>query len=603
MMAGLRESGVTRQWDLLALDRLLSMRPAETIDDRIIIVTIDENDLRQLTDRQNSSISDRNLATAIDSIAAAKPSVIGIDIIRDGEIDSQLIAAFEKYPNTIGLAKILPPDLLSPPQGVTTDRVGFGDYQLDADGAVRHGMLAIFDRDRSQPAQPKYSFAFQLARLYLQQHDRQIQITPQYLQLGSHSIESISNSDSADRYRYFDIILNYRQVYPGFLSVKLSDVLLKRTSLNFQNKIIIIGYTATTKQDFVNTHIASTRSIEGKADGSIYGVEYHGQIVSQLIATTLDDRQFIQPLPVWGDYLWMVVGIASIGLVLKAIEFKTNTWKLFAIGCCYFIINLASIYLLFIAGWWLSIGLTFVTVMIIYLPILSLFYQRECSLLEIAAKRRQSISETFNTIHNGPLQELSLILQDVKSDRLLLPELSSRLEQLNHQIRQIGDSLQLDAERESQEVLILGDGSSLDLNLPLNELFHLIADRTIDRDRYPHFVNLKIKTIDFQEVPNEQNLSIDLKRQLCQFLEEAIGNVGKYAEGMTKLQLLGKVDRDLYRLSIEDNGRGQIFHRAGAGTKQAQRLAVSLQGKFNRSPNLAGQGVICAIEWNFKQKF
>jgi two-component sensor histidine kinase len=86
-------------------------------------------------------------------------------------------------------------------------------------------------------------------------------------------------------------------------------------------------------------------------------------------------------------------------------------------------------------------------------------------------------------------------------------------------------------------------------------------------------------------------------------LEEAIGNMGKYAEGTTKLQLVGKVERDLYRLSIEDNGCGQISNRIGAGTKQAQRLAGSLKGKFNRSPNLSGRGVICTIEWNVKSKF
>ena len=60
LTAGLRESGATKQWDLLAFDRLLSLRPTESIDNRITIVTIDEADLTKQPNK--SSISDQNLA-------------------------------------------------------------------------------------------------------------------------------------------------------------------------------------------------------------------------------------------------------------------------------------------------------------------------------------------------------------------------------------------------------------------------------------------------------------------------------------------------------------------------------------------------------------
>jgi two-component sensor histidine kinase len=103
---------------------------------------------------------------------------------------------------------------------------------------------------------------------------------------------------------------------------------------------------------------------------------------------------------------------------------------------------------------------------------------------------------------------------------------------------------------------VLGDGEQLDLKMPLNELLHLVADRTLYNGRYPNLSDLKVKVINFQEIPGV--LSIDQKRQLCQFLEEAIGNAGKYAVGATRLQLLGKVQGDVYRLSVEDNGRGVI---------------------------------------------
>jgi CHASE2 domain-containing sensor protein len=592
LTAGLRESGATKQWDLLAFDRLLSLRPTEPIDNRITIVTIDEADLNKQPNK--SSISDQNLAKVINLIAAAKPAVIGVDIIRDGKIDPQLIKAYQQHSNLIGLAKVLPPDQLKPPSGLTADRIGFGDYEPDLDGAVRRATLAIFDNDLS-PNQNTYSFAFQIARIYLQQQHQKIWIASSQLNLGSQVIYPLSVTDNSDRSKYFDILVNYRHVYPTFPQLKLADVLNGNVP-NLQNKIVLIGYTAATKQDFVNTRVVPNPEI----NGNIYGVEYHGHIVSQLIATILDRRNFIQILPFWGDYLWMLVWIVSIGLVLKAITAKTTFQQLLLINIAYFSGVALSIYLLFMAGWWLSISFTFFTILIFYIPILISFYQRERSLIEIANQRHQAISETFNAIHNGPLQELSLLLQAIKSRSISLPEIDRSLGKLNQQIRQIGESLRSSSVEEIESILVLGDGSQINLTMPMNEIFYAVVDRTAYNHSYPNLDHLKTRIINFEEVPNESKLGIDRKRQLCQFLEEAIGNVGKYAEGATRLQLIGKVNGDLYRLSIEDNGRGQISSRVGEGTKEAQRLAASLNGRFIRSQKSSGNGVICSIEWNFK---
>lgn len=606
LMVGLQASGASRQWELLGLDRLLMMRPTESIDDRIIIVTIDERDLANSPDRQ--SISDRSLAKAIDRIVAAQASAVGIDIIRDGQIDQRLIEAYQNHQNVIGLAKILPPDELAPPLGLAPDRVGFGDYEPDLDGAVRRATLAVFKKDRSTFAPPKYSFAFQIARLYLEQQGRKIQIDSDRLKLGSHSISPLANTNSLEGSQYFDTIVNYRHIYPAFKTIKLADVLAGKTQM-LKHKIVLIGYTATSKQDFVNTHVIPNPEI----NGNIYGVEYHAQVVSQLISTALNDRISIQPLPIWGDYLWISISTIGMGLAIARIKFDTNWGQILAIGLGYLTIVFSSIYLLFVAGWWLSIGCTFVTILLVYMPMTISFYQRELALLKIDRQRSQAIAETFNAIHNGPLQSLSLLLQAVKSERIELAEIEYSLGNLNQQIRSIGEALQTNivgvasplANRsvESLEILVLGNGDRLDLNLPLNEIFYSIADKVIYSDRHLNLVNLKIKIVDFQEVPNEQSLSIDLQRQLCQFLEEAIGNVDKYAQGATKLQLIGKVIDDVYRLSIENNGYGQISSRIGSGTKQAQLLAKSLNGKFQRSYNSAGDGVTCSIEWNYHRKF
>jgi CHASE2 domain len=452
---------------------------------------------------------------------------------------------------------------------------------------------------------PKYSFAFQIARLYLSQHDRKIQIDPDRLNLGMYSIAPIEHSSDLDLSKYFDIIINYRHTYPAFRTIKLADLLAGKAP-NLENRIVLIGYTATTKQDFVNTHVIRNPEI----NGNIYGVEYHAQIVSQLVATAFNDRNSIQPVPIWGEYLWVLVVTSGMGFAIAKLRFDTTFWQILSIGLGYFVTIITSIYLLFSIGWWLSIAFTFSAILIVYLPILVSFYQRELALLTIDSQRSQAISETFNAIHNGPLQELSLLLQAVRSESISLPDIDRSLGSLNQQIRTIGEALQTNfvgvasplanRETKSSEILVLGNGDRLEMNMPLNELLYLVADKVVYSDRHPNLSSLKIKIIDFQEVPNDRNLSIDLQRQLCQFLEEAIGNVDKYAQDATKLQLVGKVIDNVYQLSIENNGCGQISSRIGSGTKQAQLLAKSLNGKFQRSYHASGDGVICSIEWNVK---
>jgi CHASE2 domain-containing sensor protein len=603
LIVGFRDNEIVRRWDAFALDRLISMRPAEKLEDRIVIVTIDENDLNQ-----ESSISDQNLVKAINIIAAAQPTAIGVDIVRDGKIAPELQEAYRKHENVIGISKSSPPDLLMPPSGLPVDRAGFGDYVPDVDSLVRRTQLASFTPGKT----PQYSFAFQLARLYLQQQGKKIQITPQRLELNGRSISPLEASDDlstaessglpAEKSEHpqvaalpqdnFDVLVSYRQPYGAFGLVKLANVLAKK-SLGLQGKVVILGYSASTKHDFVNTSVFPANN--KKINGNILGAEYHSYVVSQLISTAIDGRSFMQPLSFWGDYLWILVCVVSSGLLLRVVKFKTPFWLLLTVILGYTTGVCLSIYFLFLAGWLLPIGLTS-GILVINLPLLVSLYQREQSLLAVAEKRRQAIAETFNAIHNGPLQELSLLLQAVKSENIALPDVSDRLEHLNLQIRHIGESLQQNASQGSAEMLVLGDGERLDLKMPLNELLHLVADRVLYSDRYPTLSSLKVKVINFQEIPSK--LSIDQKRQLCQFLEESIGNVGKYAVGATRLQLVGKVSGDVYRLSVEDNGQGEVFDRVGQGTKQARRLAVSLGGRFERFQNRSANGVICFIEWN-----
>jgi two-component sensor histidine kinase len=112
---------------------------------------------------------------------------------------------------------------------------------------------------------------------------------------------------------------------------------------------------------------------------------------------------------------------------------------------------------------------------------------------------------------------------------------------------------------------------------------------------FPYFAGIKVKVVDFEPFAGE-NLAIPLKRDLCRFLEEALCNVGKHAQGVTRLVIFCGQRDGQNIIRVTDNGQGKLIEREGIGTKQAKKLAKRLKGKFQRSVN-SKQGITCQLVW------
>jgi two-component sensor histidine kinase len=86
-----------------------------------------------------------------------------------------------------------------------------------------------------------------------------------------------------------------------------------------------------------------------------------------------------------------------------------------------------------------------------------------------------------------------------------------------------------------------------------------------------------------------------MKRDLCLWLEEPLCNVGKHAQGTTRIVVTGQhLDRQ-YILKVQDNGAG-MKPGEGEGTKHCNFLAAGLGGQFRRE-SLPKGGVICELSW------
>ena len=135
-----RLTGYLQFLELAALDNFLRWRLQENIDERILIVGIDENDISNL---KSYPISDRELANLIQTLTKDHPAVIGVDIIRDkpqepGHVELEQV--FRQYNNIIGIEKVLSAGQdsriykIEPPPALPEEQIGFVDAILDRYG-------------------------------------------------------------------------------------------------------------------------------------------------------------------------------------------------------------------------------------------------------------------------------------------------------------------------------------------------------------------------------------------------------------------------------------------------------------------------------------
>ncbi len=111
----LRLSGSLQLLEWLTFDSFLHLRPLEPIDQRVVIVGIDEKDIQKL---RNYPLSDREIANLLKTLQKYQPRVIGLDIVRDIPVapgHAELVAALKENKNLIAVEKVLPVAIKPPP--------------------------------------------------------------------------------------------------------------------------------------------------------------------------------------------------------------------------------------------------------------------------------------------------------------------------------------------------------------------------------------------------------------------------------------------------------------------------------------------------------
>jgi len=533
--------------ELVALDQMFRLRPVETVDPRIVLVTIDESDIKQLG---QWPMSDASLARTINLLKQQQPRVIGLDLFRDLPVEpghQDLVNVFATTPNLIGIEKVIKTAngevIQAPPLLKQRDQVSASDLLLDTDGRVRRSLLYL----RGQGNRSVFTLGARLAFLYLdQQGIRRQALNPEQTQFRLGKAVFTPLQPNAGGYMGVDtggyqILSNFPKFPKGFRTIALTDVLHGRLPRDLvRDRIVVIGLTAESVDDKFFTSY-TTDSINAPA-----GVEIHALLSSQLLSAALEGRPLLH---VWAEpveWLWIIVW-STIGAIIgwTAPSPRQSILKVVLLSLAL----LGGAYGFFLIGWWI----------ILILPLLGL---TGSAIMSNGYLLWENLKE-YARILEQKVEERTLTLQqeivERKQAELALVESEARFRQL--------------AGAAVEAIVLIEQGNIIDGNEALTHLFG-----------YPfsEAIGMPVSQL---VIPNDQALMV----QYLQAHHEAFYEVGCLrqdettfpAEIRTKVMTYGeRVVQIVSIYDISDRKRAEEASRLDERNRMAREIHDVLAQAF-----------------------
>jgi adenylate cyclase len=415
-------------------DEFFRIRPAEPIDPAIVIVTIDEPDIKAVGDWP---IPDQTLADLLIKIREQKPRAIGLDLYRDLPEEpghQKLLEVFRTTPMLFGVEKMAGSPVAPPPVLQDAGQVGLADLVTDADRKVRRGLLTAEDKKAETV---KVGLATQVAMKYLEAENITLQplepVDQQIYQLGKTVYTPLQHRDAgypnADLGGY-QILMNWRGVQSAFRSVSMSDVLAGKVAADLlRDRVVMIGSIATSTNDFFETPYSSSWF---SAKQLTPGVYVHANLASQLIRGATEGRMTLKGFSGAGQWLWIMAwSLVGTGgsWWLSVIQEQRHRygrvwWSTLAGGA----LILGGAYVIFLQGMLIPV-VPALTVLITSVVATTQAYKRQC--LEVANLQLEST--------NQQLESANLQLESANQQ---LESANVQLESANQQLRDYSQTLE-----------------------------------------------------------------------------------------------------------------------------------------------------------------
>ena len=315
LVLGIRQLGILQSAELKAFDTMMRMRPEESPDSRLLLVTITEKDIQNQNsqERRSASLADSALAQLLQKIEPHQPQVIGLDIYRDFAVANDrpdLKTYLQQQENFVAVCEVgeggdYPG--ISPPPEIESDRLSFSNLPVDSDGVIRRQLLGMAVSSKSL-CQTEISFSLRVAQLYLASQDIAIARTPQgNLQIGDTIFTQLKQNTGGYRHldmMGFQVLLNYRSTPEIGKQVTLTEILNNSLDSKLaelvKNRIVLIGTIAPSFKDYFPTPYSNAANSR-----QMPGLLIQAHMISQIISAVKEKRPLIWYLPEWSENIWV----------------------------------------------------------------------------------------------------------------------------------------------------------------------------------------------------------------------------------------------------------------------------------------------------------
>lgn len=327
--------------ELRAYDQFTRLQPSEPQDERLLIITIDSDDIDyQRTQGMDltGSLSPQAMELLFQRLGAFEPISVGLDIYEPNIPRSVEQSAIP----TFGICKVPNPrdsnaKGIAPPVTLDSNYIGFSDFPSDRDSILRRQLLALKNPDPTASCTAGNGFNLLLALHYLEvAKGIPYDITPERefrfsVEQAQKPIRWRRLTANAGGYRGIDaegyqLLLRPRKVrslHNIAPTIPLRDLLTNTVAPDvvqtLQGRIILVGVT-----DFISD-VWITPHSQGQTGTKrlVPGVIMQAQMVSQLLSSVLDQRSLLWWWPDWLEILWIGVwsGIGSaIGMMRQRVR-------------------------------------------------------------------------------------------------------------------------------------------------------------------------------------------------------------------------------------------------------------------------------------------
>ena len=319
--------GIFRLLEWGILDQFFRLRAPKSTEDRIVIVTIDEPDIKYI---QQWPMSDRLVAKLIRNIKTQNPQAIAIDIYRDFPVEpghQELVQEFKTTPNLIGIQKVAGEPIEPPPTLDELGQVAANDLLLDTDGKARRGIVLLGKPD----GELIQGLGVKMALTYLEKQGIELEAInadKQIYGLGQAKFVPLSANDgeySQEEMGGYQILINYRGGLESFSHISLTEVLENRIPHDlFRDRLVFVGANAPSLNDNYPTPYNSALHTPTEL---MAGVVINANVTSQIISAALENRPMLRATPKLLNWL-LIFFWSSYSTALGAI-FLRQRWVTF----------------------------------------------------------------------------------------------------------------------------------------------------------------------------------------------------------------------------------------------------------------------------------